>query len=1327
HESLRTSFHMRDNQPVHKIHHDVEFQIETPIVHFVRFFDLSAAPLLRVGVLKTGEEKYSLMVDMHHIISDGISNAILLREFNALYEGEDLPPLPIQYKDFAEWQNSAGEKENIKQQEAYWLETFKGEIPVSAIPTDYPRPAIQSFEGDTHMFEIPAPHTAALKAIALRQGATLYMVLLAAVNILLSKLTRQEDIVIGTPIAGRRHADLGNIIGMFVNTLAMRNFPAGDKTAAAFLDEVKTHTLGAFENQDYHFEDLVENVTLKRDAGRNPLFDVVLAFQNLENPEQEESPDPRQSFLFEDETAKFDITFIAAETGGKLLLAIQYCTKLFKPETIERFAAYFKKTVSQLPQHIERKISGMEIIPEEEKRRLLYDFNYQETAYPKEKTIHRFFEEQVERTPDGIAVVLQGAGRKGRGNTGALTYRELNEISLRVARHLCSRGIKEKQLVGLNVKRSFEMIIGIMGILKTGAGYVPLNSTAPGSRNRYILEECRTELLLTTRGVFKEGETASWWEGETVYIEDFPVSSAAGPETSAETSAGTPGPGFAYVVFTSGSTGRPKGVPTSHSNFAQLLHWGHARLGFSSADRFIQNLSYYFDWSVSEIVIPLSLGAGLYIAPDEVLLTPRRSIAFMDRHGITALHITPTQYRYILDAGPSPASLRYLFIGAERLPSELVRRCFESVDARCRVFNLYGPTECTITSSGLEINRSDFWNGKYRHLSSIPIGKPAANTDLLVLDPYLKLSPIGVVGELYIAGDGLAAGYLSDPEKTSRAFVPNIYKSQGIRGDRLYKTGDLVHWLPDGNIEFLGRIDHQVKIRGLRIELGEIESRLLEHPRVKEAMVMDRERENGDKYLCAYIVAVGGDRGKANGITELKDHLSQSLPDYMIPSHFIEIEKFPFNPNGKVDRKALPVPESPESTEQGDRGTAAAAFTAPGNALEEALAGIWSDVLKVEKEGIGTEADFFELGGHSLNAAVMADRVHKTLDVNLPLAEIFVTPTIRQLAEYIHSARAEKEKGIEGVIETLEDDNLVLLKRGTSPGEHLFMMHDGSGNTGGYIQFSNRLKLTFPRFNSWGIQAAPLTGYSPQNVTIEELADNYITKIKKIQSTGPYSLLGWSIGGTIAFETARRLEEMGETIRFLGLIDAPAPTGDFAPPPGGPVFTLESELKWFREYFPGFPADTFSRDTFSRETKNESHLDEFWSLAVDYLQTSHLDIEKVRGAVPGYISAVIANFEELAVPGLIRALNMVRTFSGARDGYIPQEKRGERGERRAIETPIHFFAAGETGLAVGSAWNDYCKTPVTFYNIQADHFSILTPPAVDILAAFLDKALKNVK
>jgi amino acid adenylation domain-containing protein len=1052
HESLRTSFSMINQEPVQRIHdaNELEFSIEyynlaaaNPSLPttFIRPFELSQAPLLRVGVMKIGAAPPLLLIDMHHIITDGISREILEREFAALYSGEELPPLRLQYRDFSEWRNNNRQQALIKYQEAYWINLFSDEIPVLNLPTDYPRPPVQGFEGNWVSFTLSGDETRALKNMANVCNATLYMTILAVWTILLSRLSGQEDIIVGTPIAARRHADLEKIIGMFVNTLALRNCPSAEKRVMEFLVELKEQTLAAYENQEYPFEELVDKVGIKRDAGRSPVFDVMFALQNFkmrdkksQQPNKEtaarttESKQEVHNYEYEHRIAKFDMTLAAVDEGESLYFDWEYCTWLFKNETIKRFIRYFKKIISSVDREPGIKIGQIDIITEEDKRQVLYDFNTVEAEYPKNKTIHRLFEEQAARMPDKIALVggwqlavgkgtAHPADKKSHGAEEShaayrlphpITYRELNQKSNQLAHYLRTLGVKENELVGLLAERSIEMIAAILGILKAGCGYVPLDPDAPMARTGYMLDECKIRILVSGLSEVR---------GVSGGIEVIDLSSIILENEDAEpirlTHPGLPAH-LCYIIYTSGSTGKPKGVAITHSNLCPLLHWGYKHSGIGRNDRIIQNLSYYFDWSVWEIFITLTSGASLYIAPGEILVNAEDCIAFMNENRITVLHVTPTQFGYYVKVNQKLATLKYLFLGAEKLTYDLVNRSFESVPPECRIFNMYGPTEAAIISSVLEIDRSDC--GKFANLTSVPIGRPVANTALLVLDRNFKLCPVNVTGELYISGDGVAVGYINHPELTAEKFKKDVICHSSLvissskstndqcpmTNDRLYRTGDLARWLPDGNIEFLGRIDHQVKIRGFRIELGEIEKQLLKIEGINEAVVMDRKDRTGQTYLCAYIVSKPGMNINPG---DIKNTLAQVLPAYMIPAYVMQVDNIPLTPNGKVDRRALP------GLEPGLK--AADNYTAPGNEMEEKMVEIWADVLGAEKQAIGVKDNFFERGGHSLKATILTTKINNVFNVRIPLKEIFKTPTVEgvcSLISVVEWARTQDRK-----------------------------------------------------------------------------------------------------------------------------------------------------------------------------------------------------------------------------------------------------------------------------------------------------------------------------
>ncbi|MDQ1355353.1 MAG: hypothetical protein QG657_5663, partial [Acidobacteriota bacterium] len=1020
HESFRTSFEMIGTEAVQKIHEDVLFEIEYKnssidytdytdekdyIQHFIQPFDLSSAPLMRVSVVKEEEEKHLLMVDMHHIISDGVSQGILIRDFMRLYEGKELFPLKLQYKDYAEWQSNEREPETVKQQKEFWLNEFAGEVPVLEIPTDFPRPVIQSFDGMALDFKLENNAIEALKALAKEEGATLFMVLLSLYTILLAKLSSREDIVVGTPTAGRQHADFEKIIGMFVNTLAMRNFSHGEMSFKQFLKEVKERTLAAFAQQDYPYDELVEMLAIERDTSRNPLFDAMLALQNMDIPSMEIPGLKLKPFNFMNMIAKFDLTLIIFEMGNDLSCTLEYCTKLFKQETIDRFIGYFKNIVSHVIDIPGTKIAGIDILSGQEKKRLLVEFSETGVVYPAEKTLHELFENQVEKTPDSVALV----GADLRVCPVCLTFFQLNEQSNRLAGLLIEKGVRTDSIVGIMMKRSIDLIIGIIGILKCGAAYLPIDPNSPEERVQYMLADSNVRILLETEESQKKIIVNCQLLIINCKLKNLPK---APLHHSPLILNGRPRRGLhhsnhqAYIIYTSGSTGKPKAVPITHANVSPLLHWGYEHLGIAPGDRALQNLSYYFDWSVWEIFITLTTGATLYIAPEDILLNPEACGRFIITNKITVLHATPTQYSFLVNLSQRFETLQYLFIGAEKFTFELLAGCFASVTNQCRIFNMYGPTEATIIAAVLEIQR-EFKNPS---LSSVPIGKPAANNQLLILDRHLQLCPIHAYGELFVGGCGVAMGYLNNPELTAERFImPSATRGTfekvpldpskllSIHNLPLYKTGDLARWLNDGNIEFLGRIDHQVKIRGMRIEPGEIETKLLSYNGITEAVVVSIEDcEKKNTYLSAYFTTTKRSPIKTS---ELRTFLSHELPDYMIPTYFTQIERLPLNANGKLDRRALPIPTGFET---------APTYETPRDIVEEKLAEIWSEVLGIKKNLISIDANFFESGGHSLKAAVLLSKIHRDLHSKMALVDVFTRPTIRELAEYVKNTEENR-------------------------------------------------------------------------------------------------------------------------------------------------------------------------------------------------------------------------------------------------------------------------------------------------------------------------------
>ncbi len=985
HETLRTSFHMLEGEVVQKVHSEVDFEMScTPTgeserqmcEEFVRPFDLSNAPLLRIGLAKLAEDRHLMMFDMHHIISDAVSMEILVREFVALYQGRDLPELRVQYKDFSVWQNELFKTDLFESQKQYWLDTFAGqqdsEIPVLNMPTDYLRPSIQSFRGDRINFGIDDELTAQLKELATQSGSTMYMVLLSAYNVLLYKYTGQEDIVIGSPIAGRRHADLQNIIGMFVNMLALRNAPCSKKTFIDFLSEVRNNTLKAYDNQDYQFEELVEKLNLKRDLSRNTLFDVVFSLQNAQSGMGEMEGLRLIPSKLEYNISKVDLTLDCIEQNDGILFSFEYCIDLFTQKTIERLASHYVNILRQIAENSDVKLADINMLADAEREQILYDFNATEMEYAKDKTLHELFIEQVEKTPEKIALVFEDE---------KLTYGELNQKTNHLAQLLREYGVARDEIIGIMVERSIDMVIGILSVLKAGGAYMPIDPDYPVERIRYMLDDSNTKILLTNEDhIQKHFTDRIEYSGRVINLKDSNAYTGDGHNLENINSPED----LVYVMYTSGSTGKPKGVMIEHRGVVSLSKYYNEMFSLAEGRNIVHMSNVSFDTSVVEIFPPLIYGACIYVIRKELALDRSKFMQFVEENQIHIAQFVPMTLKEILAQSEKPESLNNIIVGGDQLEDTLKD---EILSLGYQLTNHYGPTEGTVDAIVAKCEES-----------KSTIGKPISNTKVFILDQDNNLSPVGVPGELCIAGVGLARGYLNRPELTVEKFVANPV----VPEEKMYRTGDLACWQSDGNITFLGRIDNQVKIRGYRIELGEIESQLLKHENIEEVVVVDKVDSNGNKYLCAYIVAED-----ELTVSEMRDHLSKELPDYMIPGHFMQIDNLPLTHNGKVDRNALPEPDGSINT--------GVEYVAPTNEIEEKLVEIWQEVLGVE--GIGITHNFFEVGGHSLKAMNLLSKIHQELNVEVPLSEVFKSPTIKELTQYI----ATSEENLYASIQSVEE------------------------------------------------------------------------------------------------------------------------------------------------------------------------------------------------------------------------------------------------------------------------------------------------------------------
>ena len=994
HEVLRTRFGVIDGESVQLVDeiasvslltvdlrdlHEAERDIEAR--RLIREeakhpFELSQGPLFRVCLFQLTNEDYVLKTTIHHIVSDGWSMGLLFRELTTLYEalanGKSSPlvELPVQYADFAEWQRKSLESEYMENQLTYWRNKLEGAPAVLELPTDRPRPAIGTFRGLKKSTELSPSITKALNELSRREGVTLFMTLLAAFKTLLWRYTRHEDVIVGLPIAGRTRAEIEGLIGFFVNSLVLRTDLSGNPEFLQLLGRVRETTLEAYANQDLPFEKLVEALQPERSLSHTPLFQVALTFQNAPRARLELDGLKLESMGIENQTSKFDLTIFAAASEEGVSLTFEYNTDLFDDSRIERMMEHFKILLGSIVANPEARISELEILPETERQKILVEWNQTATSFPPEICIHRMFEEQVSRDPNQVAVVFEDQ---------QLTYAELNARANQLARYLRSLGVGPETLVGIYIERSLEMVIGLLGILKAGGAYVPLDPAFPRERLAYMIEDAAVPVLLTSAALSRELPAHS---AKIVLLDaDQRVILRGGAENLA---GGATVENLAYVIYTSGSTGRPKGTMNTHAGLYNRLLWMQAEYELTESDRVLQKTPYSFDVSVWEFFWPLITGARLVVAQPGGHQDPHYLVNTIQQHQISTLHFVPSMLEAFVEENQMEQchSVRQVISSGEALSFELQERFFDRLSAK--LHNLYGPTEASIDVTAWECERGA--------ACTVPIGQPIANTQVYILDEMLQPVPIGVAGELHIGGTGLGRGYLKRPDLTAEKFVPNPY----AEGQRIYKTGDLARYLQDGNIEYLGRIDHQVKIRGFRIELGEIEAALREYPQVSTSVVILNEDASGDRRLVAYVVS------EESGLNdnELREYLRQRLPEYMVPAAIVELEELPLTPSGKIDRRALPAPQQ-------FRQELEARFEAPHSPTEEVLASIWSEILKVDRVGI--HDNFFDLGGHSLVATRVIARMRVAFGTELPLRLMFDSPTIAALANIIEKGMRHEE------------------------------------------------------------------------------------------------------------------------------------------------------------------------------------------------------------------------------------------------------------------------------------------------------------------------------
>lgn len=1263
HEILRTVFVSKDGRPRQVVRSHRNFSMSTHDLRFLseqdrksessrlitvetkRPFDLEVGPLFRVILLLLSDCESVLLITMHHIIADGWSVGVILQEVSILYQAYDagttpsLPPLKIQYLDYAYWQQQRLQSEELKTHLLYWKQKLQDATSNLQLPFDYPRPSEQSFQGAVFSFKIPLSITNAVKAHSIKKSITPFMLFLTVFKILLLQYSNQNDIIVGTPIANRISGDVERLIGFFANTLVLRSRLSLELTFNEMLSFIKEITLDAYAHQAVPFERIVEELRPERSLARNPLFQVMFILQSAFSEDLKLSGITVATMPIETHFAKFDLTLSLTETINGYAGEVEYNTDLFQELTISRMSRHFQFLLERLLKSPDISLSQLELLAEEEKEKLLANLNGREANFLRQKGIHRLFEEQVALSPQAEAVIFEDE---------RVSYKELNERANRTAHYLQSFGVGPETLVGICLKRSVEMVVAVLSVLKAGGAYVPLDPHYPRERLAFMLQDSNVRFLLSESSLL-----ADLPEHNALVIPLDKEWMTIAKCTSENVSSPVNERNAAYVIYTSGSTGKPKGVVIEHRNTTMLLYWARNTFSKQEIAQVLASTSLCFDLSIFELFVPLTCGGTVVMAENILSLLTKKYT-----QNVTLVNTVPSAMTELLNANALPSSVKVVNLAGEALQGKLVQQVYLRSSTQ-RVCNLYGPTEDTTYSTFAIIDR---------HNSSSPsIGFPITATQVYILDKNLHLVSLGGIGEVYIGGSGLSRGYINRPDITAEKFIPNPFSKE--LGNRLYRTGDLARFLADGSLEYLGRVDQQVKLHGFRIELGEIEVTLNQHPAFQESIVTVQMLSSGEQALFAYFVST---QTEPPSDLEMRQFLQKYLPKHMVPSSFVAIDKFPLTPTGKIDRQALPYVKGRMLEKHFSE--------RPRDTLEIRLTEMWEEILGIKDFGI--RADFFELGGHSLQAVRFVSMVQERLGKSLPYSALFETGTIEQIAHVLRlQGQRPRQEGWSPLVE--------IQPTGSRP--PLFCIHASMGHVVNYIELAKCLGKDQPVYGlqSRHIEAEDLWGV-PQDPPsrIEVMAKTYIEAIQTIQPNGPYLLAGYSAGGLIAFEMAQQLHVQGQSIAFLALLDT---VNSLA---GWPK-TLDDPIYWYWRFGDVIPlSESYLRQLTSTGQLNYvyEHLREAGKLPFRGQQPQGRYLLKVEKG------------------------NMEAVFY-----YKPKVYKGK----------ITLFKAKDQSGGIFDdqfyGWEPYSSEKMEIHEVPGDHFSLLKEPnSIKILADELAACISSI-